>query len=137
MTAKKPVRKTDRRSLNVPVPQDRRKGGRDRRRCPECNSELSQAVRRLAGGSVTMLECAKCGWAKASRQTDADVLVLKLTWALPLESHDGQLAAVLPQELTAALGARRDDELVITPLVSPVGSLPMKWALTLKRQKKS
>lgn len=130
-------RKKDRRSLNVSVPQDRRKGGRDRRRCPECNSELGTSVRRLAGGSVTMLECAKCGWTKASRQTDADVLVLKLTWALPLEAHSGQLAAVLPQELSAALNARSGDELVITPLTSPVGSLPMKWALSLKRHKKS
>jgi len=130
-------RKKDRRSLNVAVPKERRTGGKDRRLCPDCNGPLSTNVRRLAGGSVTMLECVKCGWAKASRQTDADVLVLKLTWALPLEGHQGQLAAVLPQELTAALNARSGDELVISPLVSPVGSLPMKWALTLKRQKKS
>lgn len=130
-------RKKDRRSLNTSVPLERRKTGRDRRRCPECNGELTQSLRRLAGGSVTMLECAKCGWAKASRQTDADVLVLKLTWALPLEPHSGGLAAALPMELAAALNARSGDELVISPLTSPVGSLPMKWALSLKRQKKA
>jgi Zn ribbon nucleic-acid-binding protein len=128
-------RNKDRRELNVSVPQERRGKAEDRRKCPECGGKLDKALRRLAGGSVTVLECAKCGWTRASRQTDADVLMLKLTWSLLLESKGGGLSAVLPPELADALKAKPGDELVISPLTSPVGSLPMKWALSLQRKK--
>lgn len=128
-------RSKDRRQLNVNVDKDRRGSAKDRRKCPECGSAIDKAVRRLAGGSVTVLECAKCGWTRASRQTDADVLMLKLTWTLPLEAKGGGLLAPLPPELVDALKAKAGDELVINPVTSPLGSLPMQWSLTLKRQK--
>ena len=132
------ARNKDRRQLNVPVPKERRAGsGDDRRRCPECGGALTRSVKRLAGGSVTQAECKACGWSKASRQTDADVLMLKMTWALELKPSGGQLAAVLPPELSDALKAKPGDELIVSPLTSPLGSLPMKWALTLQRKKKA
>lgn len=130
-------RNKDRRQLNVSVAKERRGDAPERRRCPECSSALTKAVRRLSGGSVTVLECAKCGWTRASRQTDADVLTLKMTWSLPLDTRGGGLAALLPPELSEALQAKPGDELVISPLTSPLGSLPMKWALTLQRKKAS
>lgn len=130
-------RNKDRRSLNVPVGKERRGSAPERRRCPECNGALDKAVRRLSGGSVTVLECPKCGWTRASRQTDADVLTLKMTWALPLEARAGGLVAVLPPELSEALQAKAGDEWVLSPLTSPMGSLPMKWALSVKRKKKA
>lgn len=128
-------RSKDRRQLNVSVHKERRGSAKDRRKCPECGSPVDQAVRRLAGGSVTVLECAQCGWTRASRQTDADVLMLKLTWTLPLEAKGGGLVAQLPPELADALKAKAGDELVINPVTSPLGSLPMQWSLSLKRQK--
>ena len=90
-------RQKDRRALNVPVVNERRKGGKERRSCPECGTRLEQVVRKLASGSVTASTCPKCGYSKSSRQTDADVVLLKLVWSLELESHGGQLAAVLPR----------------------------------------
>jgi rubredoxin len=131
------ARSKDRRQLNVPIDKERRKGdGPDRRHCPECGGALKRSVKKLAGGSVTQVECPACGWSKASRQTDANVLMLKMTWALELKPMGGQLAAVLPPELSDALKAKAGDELVISPLTSPLGSLPMKWALGLQRKKK-
>jgi hypothetical protein len=115
------------------VVNERRKGGKERRSCPECGTRLEQVVRKLASGSVTASTCPKCGYSKSSRQTDAEVLLLKLVWSLELESHGGQLAAVLPPELASSLKAKAGDEWILAPLVSPVGSLPMKWALTVKR----
>lgn len=130
-------RNKDRRSLNVPVGKERRGSAPERRKCPECNGALDKAIRRLSGGSVTVLECSKCGWTRASRQTDADVLTLKMTWALPLEARAGGLVAVLPPELSEALQAKAGDEWVLSPLTSPMGSLPMKWALSVQRKKGS
>jgi hypothetical protein len=130
-------RQKDRRQLNVPVAQEhRRQGGRERRRCPECGASLEQVVRKLVGGSVTASTCSKCGWTRSSRQTDADVLVLKLNWALTLEPHTGQLAAVLPAELATALKAKAGDEWILSPLTSPLGSLPMKWTLGIQKKKR-
>ena len=123
-----------RRQLNVPVPAERRVTAPDRRKCPECGALLKRSVRRLAGGSVTQLDCGQCGWTKSSRQTDADVLVLKMTWGLELKTLGGQLAAILPPELSEALKTKAGDQLVISPLTSPLGSLPMKWALSLQRK---
>jgi len=129
-------RQKDRRQLNVTVKQDqRRQGGRERRRCPECDGPLDQVVRKLSTGTVTASTCTRCGWTKSSRQTDADLMVLKLSWPLALEPHGGQLAAVLPPELAAALKAKAGDEWILAPLTSPVGSLPMKWALSQKRRR--
>lgn len=130
-------RNRDRRQLNVRVPQDRRGSVPERRKCPECGGALQRSVRRLAGGSVTSLECAQCGWSRSSRQTDADVLMLKLTWALPLEARGGGLSTTLPPELADALKARPGDELVISPQTLPLGSLPMQWSLKLQRKKDS
>ena len=130
-------RQKDRRQLNVAVAKDqRRQGGRDRRRCPECSATLEQAIRKLADGTVTASTCPKCGWSKSSRQMDADLLVLKLTWPLSLEPHGGQLAAVLPPELVTALKAKAGDEWLISPLTSPLGSLPMKWTLSMKKKRR-
>jgi hypothetical protein len=129
-------RNRDRRQLNVPVPAERRGSAPDRRKCPDCGALLKQSVRRLAGGSVTRLECPQCGWTKSSRQTDADVLVLKMTWGLELRQLGGQLTATLPPELADALKAKTGDQLIISPLTSPLGSLPMKWALSLQRKKR-
>ena len=127
-------RNRDRRQLNVSVPAERRGTKPDRRKCPDCGALLKRSVRRLAGGSVTQLDCAECGWTKSSRQTDADVLVLKMTWGLELKPLGGQLGAILPPELAEALKAKAGDQLVISPLTSPLGSLPMKWSLSLQRK---
>ena len=125
----------DRRQVNVPVDQDRRRPGRDRRSCPECGGKLDQVVRKLASGTVTAATCMACGWSRSSRQVDADVLVLKMAWSLELVPHGGQLALVLPQELTAAVRAKAGDAWDLQPLTSPLGSLPMKWSLQVKKPK--
>jgi hypothetical protein len=129
-------RQTDRRKLNVRMAADKRaKGGRERRRCPTCGVVLDQSVRTLAGGTVTASTCASCGWTKSSRQKDAHILALKMVLSLGLEAHDGGLAAVIPPELAAALKAKAGDEWILSPLITPIGSLPMKWTLSLKKNR--
>jgi hypothetical protein len=131
-----PARGTDRRQINAATPKDRRGSGQERRRCPECHAALETSVKRVAGGSVTTLTCPSCGWSRSSRQTDADVLVAKMTWALSLEKKSGGLQLNFPAELAEALNAKAGDELVLSPLTLPLANLPMRWALTLKKRRK-
>ncbi len=81
---------------------------------------------------MRVVSCTSCGWSRSDRSTDADVLLLKLSWALDLQVRNGQLNAVLPPELSEALKLKASDQLLLNPLTSPVGSLPMKWALSVK-----
>jgi len=60
----------------------------------------------------------------------------KLTWALSLEKKGSSLQAAFPTELSDALKMKAGDELILSPLTLPVGSLPMRWAITLKRKAK-
>lgn len=130
----KPARSKDRRQINVSTPKDQRGQGAERRKCPECKGAVQQTKKSVAGGTVITLACVNCDWTQSSRQTDADVLLAKLTWSLPLEKKGGALQLDFPSELAAALKAKAGDELVLSPLTLPVGSLPMRWALTLKRK---
>jgi ribosomal protein L37AE/L43A len=132
--AEQPKRR-ERRQVNVSVSQDKRKSTTERRHCPDCNGPLEKGVKRVAGGSVGILNCPKCGWSQSARATDADVLLLKMSWALDLQTKGGHVNAVLPPELSDALKLKSGDQLVISPLTSPVGSLPMKWSLSVKRAK--
>ena len=132
----KPARSKDRRTINASTPSERRGSGAERRRCPECQGEITSSRKAVAGGSVTTLACKNCDWTRSSRQTDADVLMAKLTWALSLEKKGGSLQAAFPSELSDALKMKAGDELILSPLTLPVGSLPMRWAITLKRKAK-
>jgi hypothetical protein len=134
--AEQPKRR-ERRQVNVSVAQDKRRAPAERRRCPDCGGALEAALKRVAGGSVRVVSCTSCGWSRSDRSTDADVLLLKLSWALDLQVRNGQLNAVLPPELSEALKLKASDQLLLNPLTSPVGSLPMKWALSVKRGKAS
>jgi uncharacterized Zn finger protein len=125
----------ERRQVNVSVSQDKRKSATERRHCPDCDGPLEKSLKRVAGGSVATLKCPKCGWSHSSRATDADVLLLKMSWALDVQTKGGYMSAVLPPELSDALKLKSGDQLLISPLTSPVGSLPMKWALSVKRAK--
>lgn len=125
----------DRRKINASTPLDRRGSGKERRRCPDCQAPLTASLRKVADGSVTTLSCANCGWTQSSRQADADILMAKLTWALPLEKKGAGLQVSFPSELADSLKAKAGDELVLSPLTLPVGSLPMRWSISLKKKK--
>jgi hypothetical protein len=129
-----PARNKDRRQINVSTPKERRGKGSERRRCPECQGPLKESHKAVAGGTVTTLSCANCDWTHSSRQTDADILLAKMTWALVLEKKSSQLQVPFPPELAEALRIKPGDELVLSPLTLPVGSLPMRWALTVRRK---
>jgi hypothetical protein len=128
-------RKQDRRKLNVSVPNDRRGKGQERRKCPECSGALKSTRRSVAGGSVTSFSCESCGWSSSSRQTDADLLLAKMTWSLPLEKKASGWQLPFPPELVDALKLKSGDQLVLSPLTLPVGSLPMRWAITVQKKK--
>ena len=130
----KAARSKDRRQINASTPGERRGSGSERRLCPECKSALKTERKALAGGTLTTISCTKCDWSQSSRQTDADVLLAKMTWSLELERKSGAFQAAFPAELAEALKIKAGDELVLSPLTLPVGSLPMRWALTLKRK---
>ena len=132
--ASKPSRLKDRRTINASVVSDKRGSAKERRRCPECGAALNSATRAVAGGSVITLSCSRCDYSKSSRQTDADTLMAKMTWGLVLEKKGASLQLEFPSELADALKAKAGDELILSPLTLPVGSLPMRWALTLKRK---
>ena len=124
----------DRRKINVNVSSERRGGGRERRSCPQCKQPLTRSVRRVADGTVTTLTC-QCGWSQKSRQTDADMLLARMSWELPVKAKAGGLVAEIPPEMADAFKLKAGDELQLSPQTLPVGSLSMKWGLTLKRKK--
>jgi hypothetical protein len=132
--SQKPARNKDRRQINVSTPGERRAGGTDRRKCPDCKGPLKVQLRAIASGTVTTLSCERCLWTQSSRQTDADLLLAKMSWALMLEKKGGALSAAFPAELAEALKIRPGDELLLSPHTLPMGSLPMRWAITLKRK---
>ena len=80
------------------------------------------------------LSCESCGCSKSSRQTDADVLMARMSWSLPLEKKGAGLQVAFPAELADALKLKAGDELLLNPLTLPVGSLPMRWALSVSRK---
>ena len=127
-----PKRK-ERRQVNVSAKEERRKSTVDRRTCPDCNGKLETLLKRVAGGTVRTSSCGNCGWSQSSRATDADVLMLKLSWGLELQTKGGFLGLSLPPEFSDALKLKSGDQLILSPLTSPVGSLPMKWALSVKK----
>jgi hypothetical protein len=129
-----PARNKERRQINVSTPKDRRGKGTERRKCPECQGALKESHKTVAGGTVTTLSCSQCDWSQSSRQTDAGILMAKMTWSLPLEKKPSGLQVPFPAELAEALRIKAGDELVLSPLTLPVGSLPMRWALTLRRK---
>lgn len=131
--AEAPKRK-ERRQVNVGTKDERRKSSVDRRTCPDCGGKLETLLKRVAGGTVRTTSCANCGWSSSSRATDADVLLLKLSWGLELQTKGGQLGLTLPPEFSDALKLKTGDQLILSPLTSPVGSLPMKWALSVQRK---
>ena len=132
--AEAPKRK-ERRQVNVSTKDERRTNSADRRTCPDCSGKLETLLKRVAGGTVRTTSCAHCGWSASSRATDADVLMLKLSWGLELQTKGGQLGLTLPPEFSDALKLKTGDQLILSPLTSPVGSLPMKWALSVQRSK--
>jgi hypothetical protein len=132
-----PARRKERRQVNANVAQDKRQAPAERRRCPDCGSALTASLKRVAGGTVRVITCESCGWSQSARSTDADVLMLKMSWALDLQTKGGVLATTLPPELSDALKLKSGDQLILSPLTSPVGSLPMKWSLSVKRARKA
>jgi hypothetical protein len=126
---------SDRRQVNAATPAERRGTGSERRRCPDCKGPLTQSKKTVATGSVTTLSCKNCDWTQSSRQSDADLLLAKMTWALLIEKKSAGLQVSFPSELADALKAKAGDELMLSPLTLPVGSLPMRWAITLLRKK--
>ncbi len=129
------ARSGDRRELNVPVKADRRGGGQDRRKCPQCGSALKKELRTTSTGTVLTARCPRCDWKRVSRQYDLKVVLSKMTWELPIESRPSGTLVHLPAELMQALEVGAGDSLVLRPLTLPVGSLPMTWALELKKGK--
>ncbi len=127
-----PKRK-ERRQVNIGIKDERRKASVDRRSCPDCHGKLETLLKRVAGGTVRSTSCAHCGWSQSSRATDADVLMLKLSWGLDLQTRGGHLGLSLPPEFSDALKLKSGDQMILSPLTSPVGSLPIKWALSVKR----
>jgi hypothetical protein len=129
-----PARNKDRRQINVSTPRDQRGKGRERRKCPDCKGSLKESIKTIAGGTVSTLSCTRCDWTQSSRQTDADVLLAKMSWSLVLEKKSTGLQVPFPAELAEALRIKPGDELLLSPLTLPVGSLPMRWALTLRHK---
>ena len=126
----------DRRQVNASTAKERRGSRVDRRRCPKCQSTISQSFRRIAGGTVTTVSCSKCDWSRSSRQVDLKTLMARLTWSMPLEKSGKGYSLPFPEELVKSLKLKTGDEFILDPLTSPIGSQPMKWALKVARKRR-
>ena len=138
-----PAKKTDkrfikdRRKINLGIAVERRGSRDERRRCPQCGSELWQTIKKIPTGTRTTIACTRrgCGWSTRSNQVDSRVLTLKLTWDLPVEKMGGAFMVELPRQVMRALDLRAGDKLSLCPLTLPVAGLKMKWGVTAKKKR--
>jgi len=119
----------DRRKVNVPVGDDKRKGRKDTRKCPMCGSSLQQSIRKLGGGSVTVTFCTKCEYKVESRQIDEDRLKARLGFDAEVLSGGKKYLLEVTLDFIQLAGLKAGDTVRIEPIYAPGQKKPLKWVL--------
>ncbi len=119
----------DRRKVNVPVGQNKRKGVKDSRKCPMCGSSLQQSIRTVGGGSITTTFCTKCEYKSESRQIDEDRLKGRLGFDAEVLSGGKKFLLELSSDFIQLAGLKTGDTVRIEPIYAPGQKKPLKWVL--------
>jgi hypothetical protein len=109
----------DRRKVNVPVGDDKRGTGKDKRKCPECHSALQNSVQHFEGGTWTTTFCVRCPYRTKSKQIDEGRMVEVLGFeSLLVGTVKKPLLELNPKFLKMA-GVKPGDTLEVKPLFTP------------------
>jgi hypothetical protein len=117
----------DRRKVNVPVGEERRGAGRDKRRCPQCHSALQSTVQPFPGGTWTTTYCIRCDYRVRSKQVDEDHLQGSLGFeGMVVGTAKKPLLELNPKFLKIS-GIKPGDTLELKPLFTPGGDSAVSW----------
>ena len=123
------IRKTasERRKVNVPMGDERRGKGKDRRRCPKCGSSIQSHAEPMPGGTRTTLFCNSCNWKAESRQIDEDKMQSLLGFEAPVVGTAQKPLLELNKAFSKASGIKPGDTVEIKPIYTPGSDKALSW----------
>ncbi len=124
-----PKRKVERRKANLATAVERRGNIGERRKCPECGSELKTAVDTVVGGTITRTFCTKCLWRESNRQVDMEHIRLTLGYEVQISGSDKNPVLELDPDILKAAGWELRDTIEIKPLYTPGAGRSLTFVL--------
>jgi hypothetical protein len=118
---------TDRRKVNVPVGDDKRGTGKDKRQCPLCHSALQNSVQSFEGGTWTTTYCVRCEYRSKSKQIDEGRMQSLLGFEAMLVGTTKKPMLELHPQFLKFSGAKPGDTLEVRPLFTPGGDAEISW----------
>lgn len=119
----------DRRKVNVPVGDDKRGTGKDKRKCPECHSALQTSVLPFAGGTWTTTFCTKCDFRVKSKQVDEGRMQSILGFEGMVIGTTKKPMLELDATFLKFSGVKPGDTLLVRPLFTPGADEEVTWIL--------
>jgi hypothetical protein len=119
----------DRRKVNVPVGDDKRGTGKDKRKCPECHSALQTSVMPFAGGTWTTVFCTKCDYRVKSKQVDEGRMQAILGFEGMVIGTAKKPMLELDPTFLKFSGIKPGDTLEVKPLFTPGADEEVSWIL--------
>jgi hypothetical protein len=119
----------DRRRVNVPVGDERRGSGKDKRKCPECHSALQSSVLPFAGGSWTVTYCTKCDYRVRSKQVDEGRMRQILGFEGMVVGSARKPLLELDPDFLKISGIKPGDTLEVKPLFTPGADQEISWVV--------
>lgn len=117
----------DRRKVNVPVGNDARGTGKDKRKCPDCHSALQSSVMPFAGGTWTTTFCTKCDWRQKSKQVDEGRMRQILGFEGMVIGTAKKPMLELDADFLKFSGVKPGDTLEVKPLFTPGADVEISW----------
>jgi hypothetical protein len=117
----------DRRKVNVPVGDERRGSGKDKRKCPECHSALQSSVLPFGGGTWTTTYCTKCDYRVRSKQVDEGRMRQILGFEGMVVGNAKKPLLELDPEFLKMSGIKPGDTLEVKPLFTPGSEQEISW----------
>jgi hypothetical protein len=119
----------DRRRVNVPVGEDKRGTGKDKRKCPECHSSLQNSVQSFEGGTWTTTFCVRCSYRSKSKQIDEGRMQSLLGFENMIVGTVKKPLLELDPKFLKMSGVKPGDMLEVKPLFTPGSDQAISWVV--------
>lgn len=117
----------DRRKVNVPVGDDKRGTGKDKRKCPQCHSSLQSSVQNFEGGTWTTTFCVRCDYRAKSRQVDEGRMKSLLGFEGMVVGTVKKPMLELDPDFLKFAKVKPGDTLEVKPLFTPGAESEVSW----------